>query len=278
MLQTRLAELTPLVNKFFFDCNPPSKKHWTYQTFIEGMDPMDHTPMDLSGYGHLLMNPMDNKDNIADGYIENILMKMPARQRQRFLEGMFLSDIEGALWTLDMVNQAKAKEHGEIEETVIGLDPSATGGPNSDLAGIVAAGRDDNKEGVVLADYSLRASPNVWANVAVNAYHEHQASCIVAEINQGGEMVEQIIHSIDPQIKVVKIHAKKGKIARAEPISALYEQNKVAHKEGLEDLETEYMEYVPLTTASSPDRMDASVYALSKLLLKKLPEPMIRVA
>lgn len=279
MLQTRMAEKTELVNKFFFDCNPPTTKHWSYLLFVQGKDPVDNTPIDIGGYASLKMNPKDNLENIAQGYIDDVLMRMPLRQRKRFLEGEFLLDVDGALWDSTMIDQAKCKDFAEIEETVIALDPSATGHAKSDLCGIVVCSRDSNKEGVVESDHSMIAKPGVWAQAAVNLYHEHNASCIVAEVNQGGDMVEAVIHNIDPTVKVVKVHAKRGKLARAEPISVLYEQGKVAHKEGLEFLEAEMMEYVPLTAKHSPDRMDAAVYGLTHLMLgKAAPEPTIRVA
>jgi len=278
MMQTRLAEQSGLVNKMFYDCNPPSKKHWTHQLFIEHIDPLDRTPLDTKNYGMLLMNPEDNRANIADGYIEEVLMKMPRRQRDRFLHGLFLSDIEGALWTTTMIDAARAKRSAEIVKTVVGVDPSVTNTNNSDLCGIIVASRDRNGEALVEKDYSLRASPNGWAHVAVDAYHTHKAAYIVAEVNQGGDLVETVIHSIDNRIKVVKVHASRGKFARAEPISALYEQGKVAHADGLDDLETEMMEYVPLTGAKSPDRMDACVHALSDLFHRQANEPRIRIA
>lgn len=277
-LVTRLAEKSGLGMRFLYDCNPPSKKHWSYRLFVEGVDPIDGSPLkNPQNYAALKMNPNDNRENIAEGYIENVLMGLPARQRQRFLDGNFLSDVEGALWSIDMVIQARARLSRGKNRTVIGVDPSVSGNRHSDLCGIVVASQDSGGA-IVEADYSMQASPNVWAQCVVNAYHKHKANCIVAESNQGGEMVRQIIHNIDRDVVVKLVHARHGKYSRAEPVSALYEQGRITHADGLDELETEMMEYVPMTATHSPDRMDAMVYALTELLIGQHRDIVFRVA
>jgi len=274
-LQTRLAEKTSLTNKMYFDENPPSKKHWSYTYFFEGLNPVDRTPLENVSIGKLQMNPKDNLNNISEHYME-ILRTLSKREQERFLNGNFLDDVEGALWTFDMVNKARLKIVTDIRKTVVAVDPAVTHEEGSDLTGIIVASG-NWQEAVVDADYSCKASPMEWANKAVNAYYKHHASYIVAEVNQGGDLVETVIKQIDPKIKVVKVHANKGKFARAEPISALYEQGRVSHAEGLDALETEMMEWVPEKTKKSPDRLDAMVYALTDLLLKTNVVPMLRV-
>jgi len=279
LLVTRLAERSGLGMRFLYDCNPPSKKHWSYKLFIEGVDPIDGSVLKRpDNYAAILMNPADNRDNIAPGYIENVLAGLPLRQRQRFLEGLFLSDVEGALWTIDMITQARARASGQRQQTVIGVDPSTTGDKTSDLCGIVVASSDSNGGAVVDADYSIQASPQVWAQTVVNAYHKHKANRVVAESNQGGEMVRTIIHNIDKTIPIRLVHAKQGKFSRAEPVSMMYEQGRITHCDGLDELETEMQEYVPMTAGHSPDRMDAAVYALTDLLLVTAPDITFRVA
>lgn len=278
MLRTRLSENSGLVKRMFYDCNPPSRKHWTYKMFIEGMEPKDNKPLDMTRYASMLMNPIDNIDNLGQEYMTE-LESLPRRERERFMLGLFSAETEGALWTDEVLALSRQKQHGTIKKTVIGVDPTATGKKGSDLCGIVAASLDTAGNGFVHADYSLRASPQQWAQAVVNAYHKHQANYVVAETNQGGEMVESIIHSIDPKIKVKGVHASKGKFARAEPIAALYEQGKVGHAiSGLDDLETELLEYVPIASTGSPDRLDACVWALTDLMLGSAPEPMMRFA
>ena len=278
MLRTRLSENSGLTKRMFYDCNPPSKKHWTYKMFIEGIEPKDGTPLDMTRYASMLMNPLDNVTNLGPEYMAE-LESLPRRDRERFLLGLFSAETEGALWTDEGLMNARAKKPAEIKRTVIGVDPTATGKTGSDLCGIVAASIDANNDGIVHADYSLRASPQQWAQAVVNAYHKHSANYVVVETNQGGEMVKTIINSIDRNIKVKEVHASKGKFARAEPVAALYEQGKVAHAAtGLDDLETELLEYVPITATGSPDRLDAMVWALTDLMLGQNKEPMMRFA
>ena len=281
ILMTRLAENSGLTPTFFYDCNPPSKKHWTYLVFKQGIDPIENGKIkNTEDYCSLLMNPKDNVQNISAGYIERVLMNMPTRMKQRFMEGLFLSDVEGALWSIAMIDKARGRQAGEIVETCIGVDPITSNSKTSDLCGIIVASRDEFGDGIVQKDYSRRGSPNQWGQTVVNAYHEHNANYVVAEVNQGGDMVETIIHNIDPKIKVYKVHASKGKFARAEPVAQLYEQDKISHCEGLDDLETELQEYVPIDATQSPDRMDALVWALTKLLIntKLGHEPSVRIA
>lgn len=273
-LQTRLAEKTILKNKMYFDENPPSKKHWSYALFFQGINPIDRTPVDMS-MGKLQMNPKDNLINISDEYIR-VLKSLSLREQERFLNGEFLDDIDGALWTFDMITKARIKEVIDLRKTVVAVDPSVSSNPNSDECGIVVVSGNSN-EALVEADYTLKASPLSWARAAVNAYHRHKANYIVAEVNQGGDLVEIVIHQIDPTIKVKKINAKKGKFARAEPVAALYEKGMVAHAEGLDALETEMMEFVPDKSKQSPNRMDACVYGVTELLLQAQIYPMLRV-
>ena len=267
-IMSRLAENSGLKLLAMYDCNPTSKKHWTYTVFKEGKSPDGEIIKNIDDYACLQMNPADNMANLPPEYLA-LLESLPERQRIRFMKGEFQDDIEGALWNVLMIEQAKAKTKREMKKTIIAIDPAVTNQENSDLTGIVAAGLDVNNEAVVLDDYSIKASPNDWAQRAVNAYHEHQAAYIVAEVNQGGDMVEAMIHNIDKTIKVVKVRASKGKYARAEPVAAFYERGEVRHDKDLPDLEMEMCEYVPLNSKKSPDRLDALVWALTDLIVKE---------
>lgn len=267
-LVTRLAEKNELKKRFWFDANPPTKKHWTYQLFIEKKDPESGEPKDENDYNFLLMNPADNVQNISEDYIK-MLQGRSKRYRDRFLHGLFLTDVIGALWTQSEIEAAKVKQHGAAKITVVAVDPAVTNNKNSDETGIVVVSIDENGEGFVEADYTLKASPNGWATVVVNAFHKHEANFIVAETNQGGDLVISLIHSIDRNIKVKTVHASKGKFARAEPVAALYEQGKIAHNDGLELLENEMCEWVPMESTSSPNRIDALVWGCTALKLTK---------
>ena len=264
MLWTRLAESSGLSQRFYYDCNPPGKKHWSHLLFFDGKLP-DGSPHALET-GKLQLNPKDNKENLTPEYL-GALMALPKRQRQRFYEGLYLSDVEGALWTDIMVNAAKAKEPGELKKTVIAVDPSVSNNPGSDECGIISASVDVYDDGVVHRDLSGKMSTREWAQAAVSAYHLDAANHIVAEKNQGGDLVRDAIHNVDPNVPVVLVHASKGKFARAEPVSQLYELLKVSHERDMPYLEAEMTEWIPKDSRFSPNRLDALVYALTDLMI-----------
>lgn len=273
-VMSRLAENVGLVNKMWFDCNPVGQKHWTYTVFKLGQDPDTGEPIDgYELYGNILINPIDNLENLPAHYIK-MLKSLPKRKRQRFLEGKFLKDVEGALWTDDMVESAKARKFSEVIKTVIAIDPSVSHNPTSDECGIVVCSMDENRDGVVHADLSGKFTTKTWAQRAVNAYNDYNANCIVAEVNQGGDLVVDAIQNLDSTIKVVKVHASKGKFARAEPISMLYEQNRISHEKEMLELEGEMTEWVPMNTKESPNRIDALVWGLTYLIK---PKPQIHI-
>lgn len=176
---------------------------------------------------------------------------------------------EGALWTEALITTAHALQiRHELVRSVVAIDPATTSGDESDETGIVAAsayGNGDSKQYSVDGDYSGKYSPNGWAQKAMGAYEQHNADAIVIETNQGGDMAEETLRNAGFKGRIVRVHANKGKFARAEPISALYEQGRVAHRGALYTLENQLMEYVPATAKKSPDRLDAMVYALTDL-------------
>jgi phage terminase large subunit-like protein len=147
---------------------------------------------------------------------------------------------------------------------VVGIDPAVTSGENSDETGIITCGIGIDKHFYVLADDTLKASPNEWGKRAVQAYTKWQADRIVAEVNNGGDMVVSVIHQVDRGAPVKKVHATRNKKTRAEPISALYEQGKVHHVGGFPQLEDQMVLWTP-DTRQSPDRLDALVWALTEL-------------
>lgn len=269
MLHTRLAQNSGLSLRAYYLCNPPSKKHWSYQMFIEGNMPGTKKKHQYD-VASILMNPRDNLDNLPPSYIRT-LEAMPKRHRDRFLEGLFLTDIEGALWTLQMITDARAKEHeqSKIRRKVIAVDPSVSKSGNGDACGIVSCAATTDKQGVVGKDYTRDGrSTKQWAQAVVNAYHAEKANYVVAEGNQGGALVEDAIHNIDRNIKVKIVHARVGKLARAEPISMLYEQGRVIHTCDNPDLEAELTETDFTEANESPNRLDAMVWGLTDLLLK----------
>jgi len=272
LILTRLAENTKLVNRAWFDCNPPTKKHWSYIVFIEGVIPKtrEQIPGFEKNYGNMLMNPGDNIDNLPNDYID-MLKGLPLKQRQRFLEGKFLLDIEGALWTQQMIDEAKAMpEPWQLKRTIIAVDPATTNEEDSDEWGIGAASAYANDIYSVDADYTAKMSPGDAVVAIIEAYNHHHADAVVVETNQGGKMIETLLRNAGFTGRVINVHASKSKFSRAEPIAALYESNdtkqcQVKHRPGLEELEEEITQYVPLTAKKSPNRLDWVVWALTEL-------------
>lgn len=268
MALTRLAQKTNLLNKAYFDCNPPTKSHWVYKLFILLQDPESKRNLDKNLYQWLLMNPYDNRANLPDDYIETTLDNLPERQRQRFKEGKFLDDAIGALWNYTMIKYADLNEIKEdIGKIVVAIDPAVTKNKKSNETGIVVVGKSKTTEFFyVLDDISGKYSPNGWANKALWAYDKWQADCIIGEKNQGGDMIETIVRNIRENIKIKLVTATRGKYVRAEPIAALYEQDKVRHTKRFEILEDQMVTYTPESEdTESPDRMDALVWGITFL-------------
>jgi phage terminase large subunit-like protein len=263
---TRLAQKTLLQNKAYFDCNPSGKRHWSYKLFVDKIDPENKTPLRFpENYVSMLMNPSGNAENLPDGYIEETLSGLSRRQRQRFLEGRWLEETEGALWKHSMIDAYRVVETPPLSRIVIGVDPAVSSGGASDETGIVAAGRSLDDNYFVLSDASLRGTPLEWAQAVVAEYKRHRADRVVAEVNNGGDLIVANLRRVAPDIPCRTVHAARGKIIRAEPIAALYEQGRVHHAGLFTELEEQMCSYNPATAKSSPDRMDALVWALTDL-------------
>lgn len=172
-------------------------------------------------------------------------------------------EIAGALWNENII---KHDEAPDLERIVVAIDPATSNKGESDETGIIVAGR-KGEEAYVLDDLSLQASPNSWASKAIKAYHTHNADRIVAETNQGGDMVENTIRQVDSSVSFKQVKASRGKQIRAEPVSALYEQGRVYHTETFSELEDQLCSWTP--GDSSPDRMDALVWGLTELMLEE---------
>lgn len=265
---TRLAQKAPdLVNRAFYDCNPPGRGHWTYRLFVEKRDPMSRRELrDPENYLALRLNPGDNRENLPEGYIENTLANLPERQRNRFLYGEWSDDTEGALWTMEMLARARETRAPEaLARIVVGVDPAVTAHENSDHTGIVAAGID--RAGVihVLRDASCRRAPLGWAAEVVKLYRELDADLVVGEVNNGGDLIESLLRQLAPEVNFRAVRATRGKLLRAEPVAALYARDLVRHAGEFPELEEEMLGYSPANSSDSPDRLDALVWALSEL-------------
>lgn len=208
----------------------------------------------------------DNAANLAPSALAELQLRYAGtRLGRQELYGEILDDVEGALWTRSMIENARVTTApAHLIRVVVGVDPAVTNTDDSDSTGIVVAGIGNDMQYYVLDDRSLKASPDAWARVAVNAYQDWKADKIVAETNNGGDMVTLLMQQVDRCVSVKKVTATRGKQLRAEPISSLYEQGRVHHVGYFADLETEMCEWTP-TSNNSPDRLDALVWALTEL-------------
>lgn len=207
-----------------------------------------------------------NLDNLAPTFAETVIGRYEGtRLGRQELHGELLEDVEGALWTSDMIEIDRVELAPRLVRTVVGVDPAGSSRASADETAIVVAGRDKLGEMFPLADYSGRMSPLGWANAVMRAVDEHQADAVVAERNYGGDMVEHTLRTAGFNGRVITIHARKGKDVRAEPIVGLYEQHLVHHVGVMAELEAEMTGWVPYSGDPSPNRLDALVYALTVL-------------
>ena len=208
----------------------------------------------------------DNLENLAPSFREQVLSTYEGtRIGRQELDGELLEAADGALWSVESLDANRLKEVPDLRRIVVAVDPSGGAGVNNDEQGIIVAGVADDGQFYVLADRSCKLSPQGWAQRAVTAYREFSADRIVAEKNFGGDMVESTITQIDSSVPVRMVNASRGKMQRAEPIAALYEQGRVHHIGLFPELEDQMVTWTP-AQGGSPDRMDALVWAISELL------------
>jgi len=256
--------------KMFCDENPPAKGHWTYKLFIERKDPESRKATRYpEDYNSLLMNPVDNLENLPQSYIKN-LDNLPKRQRQRFYLGLFGDESENALWTDEIIEKSKVDEHPVLVRVVVAVDPSGADDDenvNNDDIGILVAGLGTDGCGYLLEDVTLKAGPATWGSVAASAYERHTADRLIGETNYGGAMVEFVVKTANPNISYKSVHASRGKMIRAEPISALHETGKIRFVGDFPDLEDELLSSTTTgyTGPKSPNRLDAFVFAMTEL-------------
>ena len=208
----------------------------------------------------------ENRDNLAEAAIQQLEERYGGtRLGRQELYAEVLEDVEGALWNYQMIEDERMKmdEIPEMQRVVVGIDPAVTHSADSDETGIVVAGRGVDDRFYILSDRSIKASPDGWMREAIDAFYLHDADKIIAEVNNGGDLVERLLRTIDSNVSYKKVTATRGKMVRAEPIAALYEQKRVSHVGNFDILETQMCEYAG--EGKSPDRMDALVWALTEL-------------
>ena len=215
---------------------------------------------------------MENRANLAPAFFTAVLAKYEGtRLGRQEISGELLDDNPGALFKRSDIENARLLVAPALNRIVVAVDPAVTSNEGSDDTGIVAAGVafiDGVTHGYILHDLTLHGSPEQWASAAVNAYRELKADRIVAEVNNGGEMIQSVIKAVDPNVPVRMVHATRGKEMRAEPVAALYEQGRIHHIGHFGPLEDQMTEWDPLDkSAKSPDRLDALVWAITDLML-----------
>ncbi|HDY87320.1 MAG TPA: DNA-packaging protein [bacterium] len=275
---TRLAMKIPkkdgsqLINKAFFDENPPLKSHWSYKLFIEKKDPITNDGIkNKDKHAHIKLHPEDNIENLPDGYIEDTLRNLTGNARLRFYEGKFQDEVVGALWNEIIINKHRVTEYPRLRRIIVAVDPAITANTDSNETGIIIAGLGFNEQYYVLGDMSGIYTPNEWGGRAVLAFDKWKADKIIGEVNQGGDMVKAIIKNIRGAISFGSVRATRGKITRAEPISSLYDDGLIHHVGTFPDLEYQMCTYTG--KEASPDRMDALVWGLTELSTNKTSQP-----
>ena len=216
-------------------------------------------------------NTFENEANLAPSALKMLKERYEgtALGRQE-LYAEILEDLDGALWNNRLIEEARLSEDTErtLQKVIVAIDPAVTAKDDSDETGIVVVGKDFNNEYYVLEDLSGKHSADKWGRIAVNAYYEWEADRIVAEVNNGGDLVERLLRNIDPNVPYRSVHATRGKLVRAEPIAALYEQRRVHHMGMYPELEAQMCTYTG-DTKISPDRLDALVWGLTELSKSK---------
>jgi phage terminase large subunit-like protein len=213
----------------------------------------------------------ENEINLAEAFFNDIVGRYQGtRLGRQELEGELLEDVEGALWSLAMIDASRVPYYPQedlfkLERVVVGVDPAATNNPDSNETGIIVAARGSDGHGYVLDDRSMRGSPNEWGGAAVQAYRDWQADHVTPETNNGGDMVVNTLRTVDPDLPIRPVHASRGKATRAEPVAALYEQGRIHHVGTFPALEDQMAGWVP--GMLSPDRMDALVWALTDVMI-----------
>jgi PBSX family phage terminase large subunit len=272
---TRLAQNSGLSLKAYYDCNPPSAAHWAYRLFMKKQEPTSGASLPRPElYATMQMNPRHNMANLPEEYIE-LLESLPERERKRFLDGEFLSEVPGALWSMTGLerNRLNFDQVPPLVRIVIAVDPSGCEGDEdtrSDKIGLVAAGIDLEGTAYLLEDCTDHYSPSGWAKKALEMFDVWNADVIVAEKNFGGAMVENTIRTIRQNAPIKMVHASRGKVRRAEPVSAIFEKNKIKHVGFYGELEDQLLSFTTsgYEGSTSPDAGDAYVWAMTELLVK----------
>jgi len=209
----------------------------------------------------------ENKDNLPQKYFDYVIKKYEGtRLGKQEIYGEILADNPNALWTRKIIEDNRRNKAPELVRIAVAVDPEATVSEASSETGIIVGGICRDGYGWILSDGTIKGSPDKWGNAVISEYHKFKADRIIGEVNNGGDMVEYVIHTIDSKVPFMAVRASRGKYIRAEPVSALYEQGKIHHVGNFPDLEDQLCEWVP--GDKSPDRLDALVWLITDLILE----------
>lgn len=295
MLLTRLAQRVmqvikgkdqiPLKLRFLFDCNPPSKMHWTFKVFKQKMDPDTKEPLrNPDNYVSFQMNPKDNVENLSPEYLET-LEGLSERMKRRFLHGEYSDATPNALFDESDIDLWRVSDgvHPALIRVIVSVDPSGAGdddaNTDNDEIGITVDGLGVDGNAYLLEDITVKAGPATWGKVAVDAYMRHSADAIVGETNFGGGMVKFVVQAAaakaEARVNFKMVTASRGKAQRAEPFSVLYQQGKVRHVGIFAKLEDEMCAFstIGYTGPGSPNRADAHIWALAELFPGLVKQP-----
>ena len=211
----------------------------------------------------------ENKDNLAEASLSQLKEKYEGtRLGRQELYAEVLEDVEGSLWSRDMIESSMVRYNEKLpsfKRIVIAVDPAVTANKRSDETGVVVCAEDFQGKYYILNDLSGKYSPDAWAKKVVEAYESYKADKVIAEVNNGGDLVERVVKTVDRNVNYKSVRATRGKFVRAEPIAALYEQKRVRHLNRFNLLEDQLCSYNPEITSQSPDRLDALVWGLTEL-------------
>jgi hypothetical protein len=279
MAMTRLAQKVrdnatgnDLIMKMYYDENPPDKGHWTYRMFKTKLNPESRQPLrDPDEYAFMQINPRDNQQNLSADYVKT-LEEMSPRMRKRFLEGEFRDASPNALFSEEVLERWRNidDELPDMLRIVVAVDPSGADDADNvdnDEIGIVVCGLGIDGNGYVLEDLTCKGGPATWGKVATDAFKRWEADRIVAEINYGGAMVKFVVRTALPNVPFRPVTATRGKVVRAEPISALMDAGKVRMAGNFTAMEEELcaMTTYGYTGENSPNRADAMIWGMADL-------------
>jgi len=215
-------------------------------------------------------NTFENRENLSQVFFKKVVSKYEGtRLGKQELYAEILEDMEGALWTQELIEKAHVSKAPDLLRIVVAIDPAVTSDPDSDETGIVTAGIGTDDHCYILDDLTGIYTPTEWARRAIGAYTTRKADRIIGEANNGGDLIEQVLRTLNSDVSYSKVWASRGKVTRAEPVVALYEQHRIKHVGSLPELEAEMTTWAAKEGEKSPNRVDALVWAVTELMLNQ---------